>query len=290
MAGLLYVEPKTVILDDEDTAYTPLTQSKEETTVVGPLPLLHNHATHGHLQYSLHSSPHASPRFARIHLSTHPDPSSPSLTPSPSPRANSIPLPSEPQISPRGYMPVSVPYIGGGALDDSDSESGSDNNDEDVVNGSDNVGKPSQETRRISSSFMESSLPKHRTSSFTTDTRSSTSLINPHASSSFSPSPRTTSYGRGIPSPTSPFRLHFSLAIRKGQPSPSPLSKSTVQLHEGSPDSRLVSGERSNGEHDDEDRHGYSNAHSGSDLESRVLDQARSRADRLPHHGHLCVF
>ncbi|KAF8529587.1 hypothetical protein BU17DRAFT_60375 [Hysterangium stoloniferum] len=153
MAGLLYVEPKTVILDDEDTAYTPLTQSKEETTVVGPLPLLDNH---------------------------------------------------------RGYMPVSVPYIGGGALDDSDSESGSDNNDEDDVNGSDNVGKPSQ-------SALES----------------------------------------------------------------------TVQLREGSPDSRLVSGERSNGEHDDEDGHGDSNAHSGSDLESRVLDQARSRADRLPHHGHL---
>ncbi|KAF8518816.1 hypothetical protein BU17DRAFT_66213 [Hysterangium stoloniferum] len=69
-----YVKPKTVILEDEDTAYTPRTQTKDETTA-------------------------------------------------------------------RGCMPVSVPYTGGGALGDSDSESGRDNTDEDDVNGSESVGK-----------------------------------------------------------------------------------------------------------------------------------------------------
>ncbi|KAF8521435.1 hypothetical protein BU17DRAFT_87997 [Hysterangium stoloniferum] len=181
--------------------YTPLTLSKEDTTVVGTLPLLDNDTTHGHLQSSLHSSPHASPRFACIHLSAHPDPSSPRLTPSPSPRANPIALPSEPQTSPVSMYDASIssagiwpflPYTGGGALDDSDSESGSDNNDDDV-DGSGSVGKA-----------ILSSLPKHRTSSFTTDPRSSTSLTNPHPSLSFSPSPRTTSYALRIPTATSP--------------------------------------------------------------------------------------
>ncbi|KAF8529590.1 hypothetical protein BU17DRAFT_79604 [Hysterangium stoloniferum] len=73
-----------------------------------------------------------------------------------------------------------------------------DNDDEDDVNGSESVGKAIpvgdgreritfEKKRRISSSFMESSLAKSRTSSFTTDARSSTSLTNPHVSSSFSP-------------------------------------------------------------------------------------------------------
>ncbi|KAF8529599.1 hypothetical protein BU17DRAFT_60383 [Hysterangium stoloniferum] len=138
------------------------------------------------------------------------------------------------------------------------------NDDEDGVNGSESVGKAIpvgdgregitfEEKRRISSSFMESSLVKSRISSFTTDVRSSTSLTNLHASSSFSPSPCTTSYARRIPDPTSRSRSHFSLAMRKGQPSPSPLSKNIVQLREGSPDSHLASDERSNGEQDDED-------------------------------------
>ncbi|KAF8529608.1 hypothetical protein BU17DRAFT_79634 [Hysterangium stoloniferum] len=175
-------------------------------------------------------------------------------------------------------MPVSVPYTGGGALDDSDSESGSDNNDEDDVNGSEGARKVIPvgdgrrrikfgETRRISS-FMESSLAKRRISSFTTDTRSSTSLPNLHASSSFSPSPHTTSYAPRIPSPTSDSHSHFSPAIRKGQPSSSPLSTSTVKLGEGSPDSHLASNKCSNGAYDDEDEHGDSNTHSGSNTKS----------------------
>ncbi|KAF8524296.1 hypothetical protein BU17DRAFT_84893 [Hysterangium stoloniferum] len=170
-----------------------------------------------------------------------------------------------------------------------------DNDDEDDVNGSESVGTAIpvgdgrdgitfEEKRRISSSFMESSLVKSRISSFTTDVRSSTSLTNLHASSSLSPSPCTTSYARRIPDPTSRSPSHFSLAMRKGQPSPSPLSKNIVQLREGSPDSHLASDERSNGEQDDEDE-------TQSWVLDRVLDQARSRADvRLPHHGHLSVL
>ncbi|KAF8518815.1 hypothetical protein BU17DRAFT_90585 [Hysterangium stoloniferum] len=261
--------------------------SKEDTTVVGTLPLLDNDATHGHLQSSLHSSPHASPRFARIHLSAHLDPSSPRLTPSPSPRANPIVLPFEPQILPVSVYDAStssagicpfLPYTGGGALDDSDSESRSDSNDDDHVNGGESVGKAIPvddrrgrikigETRRISSLFMESSLPKRLTSSFTTDTHSSTSLTNPHASSSFSPS-------HHLIRPAHPYRnqpLPFALqpGDAQGPTKPQSALESIVQLREGSPDSRLASDERSNREHDDdEDEHGDSNTHSGSDTKS----------------------
>ncbi|KAF8524297.1 hypothetical protein BU17DRAFT_84894 [Hysterangium stoloniferum] len=239
-------------------------RSKEETTAVGTLPLLDNDARHGHLQSSLHSSPHASPR----QLSIHPDSSSPHLTPSPSPRGNPIALPSEPQTSSVSIYDASI--------SSEDSESGSDNNDEDDVNGSESVGRTIpvgdgrgrtkfEETRRISSSFMESSLAKSRTSSFTTDTRSSTSLTTLHASLSFSSSPRTTSYPRRIPSPTSRSPFALQPGDTQGPTKPQSALESIVQLREGSPDSQFASEERSNGEHNDEDEHGDSNAHLGSD-------------------------
>ncbi|KAF8529607.1 hypothetical protein BU17DRAFT_60389 [Hysterangium stoloniferum] len=144
MAGLLYVEPKTVILEDEDTAYTPLTLSKEDTTVPQTLPV------------SMYDA----------------------------------------SISSVGICPF-LPYTGGGALDDSDSESGSDNNDEDV-NGSGSVGKA-----------ILSSPAKRR---------SSTSLTNLHASSNFSPSPCTTSYARRIPAqPAAPVRTSAGRYARADQ-------------------------------------------------------------------------
>ncbi|KAF8529666.1 hypothetical protein BU17DRAFT_79732 [Hysterangium stoloniferum] len=282
----------------------------EETTAVGTLHLLDHDVRHDHLQCTLQSSAHASNRSAGVQLSPHSDSSSPRLTPSPSPRANPIVFPSEPQTSPESMYDASIssagvsgksrnrlrymtywalslmrtwlmspsgPYIGGGTLDDSESERGRENNGEDGVNGSESVGKALlvgdgrrhiklEETRRLSSLFMESSLAKSRTYCFTTGPRSSTSLTNLHPSSSFSPSPRTALCIRRTPSPTS--RSRFSLTICKGEPSTSLLSNIIVQLREGSPDSHVPSDGRSHGEHDDEDEHGDSNTHSGSDSES----------------------
>ncbi|KAF8529644.1 hypothetical protein BU17DRAFT_60423 [Hysterangium stoloniferum] len=123
----------------EGTVYTPLTQSKEETTAVGTLHLLDNDAKHGHLQSTLQSTPHDSHCSARVQLSAHSDSSSPRLTPSPSPRANPSPLlerllhyltatidgcehsidrcETRLQADVRGSA-----YTSGGQLDDSDSE------------------------------------------------------------------------------------------------------------------------------------------------------------------------
>ncbi|KAF8529658.1 hypothetical protein BU17DRAFT_60436 [Hysterangium stoloniferum] len=191
--------------------------------------------------------------------------------------------------------------------DDSDSESGREIDDEDGVNGSASVGKAIlvgdgrgrikfEETRRLSSLFRDSSLAKaaHTPSPPFGDPQGSTSLAeddptaisratsvgmgdhddedehgdsNTHSGSDSDDSD-SESGSRRIPSPTRRSRSHFNLAIRKGQRSPSPLSKSIVQLREGSPDSHLPSDERSYGDHDDEDEHGDSNAHSGSDSES----------------------
>ncbi|KAF8529649.1 hypothetical protein BU17DRAFT_60433 [Hysterangium stoloniferum] len=86
----------------EGTVYTPLTQSKEETTAVGTLHLLDNDAKHGHLQSTLQSTPHDSHHSARVQLSAHSDSSSPRLTPSPSPRANPSPLLYDASISSTG--------------------------------------------------------------------------------------------------------------------------------------------------------------------------------------------
>ncbi|KAF8508030.1 hypothetical protein BU17DRAFT_100059 [Hysterangium stoloniferum] len=181
----------------------------------------------------------------------------------------------EPPLTLTGFMSLAVPYTGGGAMDDSDSESERENDDEDGVNGSASVGK----------------AILSRTYSFTTRSRSSTSLTNLHPSSSFSPSPRTTSCTGRIPNPTGRSRSHFRLAIRKGQPNPSPLSKDIVQPREGSPDSHLPSEVRSHGEHDDEDEHGDSNAHSGSDSESGFRDTLSFLVcQRMLHKCHEIIF
>ncbi|KAF8529660.1 hypothetical protein BU17DRAFT_79715 [Hysterangium stoloniferum] len=225
-----------IIAGYEDTGHC-LKQRKEETTAVGTLHLLDHDDRHDHLQCTLQSSAHAN-RSPRVQLSSHSNSSSPRLTPSPSPRANQIPLPSGPQTSRESMYDASISGTGAsgkgpgtysadvrgsaytsGQLDDSDSEGGSDS-----------------ETNITSMVVRVEERPVCRTSSFITDPP----LHQP-------------------PNQSLPFS-----EIRKGQPSLSPVSKRIVQFCEGPPDTHLASDERCNGEHDDEDEDGDSNAHSGS--------------------------
>ncbi|KAF8529652.1 hypothetical protein BU17DRAFT_79707 [Hysterangium stoloniferum] len=81
IAGLLGVKPK---------------KRKEETAAVWTLLLLDTDGRQGQLQSTLHLSPHDRPHSVRIQLSPNSDSTSPRVTPSPSPRANPIALPSEP--------------------------------------------------------------------------------------------------------------------------------------------------------------------------------------------------
>ncbi|KAF8529646.1 hypothetical protein BU17DRAFT_79696 [Hysterangium stoloniferum] len=186
----------------EGTVYTPLTQSKEETTAVGTLHLLDNDAKHGHLQSTLQSTPHDSHCSARVQLSAHSDSSSPRLTPSPSPRANPSPLLYDASISSTGasgkgpgtYSARGSSIISPQLLTAVNTRSAAARPDFRRI---ESGGKASlvgdgrgriqfEETGGISSSLMESSLPTSRTSSFITDPRSTPFFKNLHASSSFS--------------------------------------------------------------------------------------------------------
>ncbi|KAF8529657.1 hypothetical protein BU17DRAFT_79711 [Hysterangium stoloniferum] len=256
-----------IIARYEDTGDC-LKQRKEETTAVGTLHLLDHDVRHDHLQCTLQSSAHTSNRSARVQLSSHSHSSSPRLTPSPSPRANQIPLPSGPResmydasisgtgASSKGPGTYSADVRGSaytsGQLDDSDSESGSDSE----TNITSMVVRV--EERPVCPHFLQAA---HHPSSPIPALYQCLKTCTHHPVSH----PRLASRARGVSlAPTSRSRSHVSPEIRKGQPSLSPASKRILQFCEGPPDTHLASGERCNGEHDDEDEHGDSNAHSGS--------------------------